>query len=352
MLYELYLIFNINFLNLISIRAISGLCIAFLLTLIVIPKFIKWAKKNSIQPINELAPKNHQRKTNIPTMGGAVFVSTTILTSLLCINLHNKWAWLGILTILLFSFIGIKDDLQKILTKNNLSGMTSKVKILFQLISALIISSLIYHNDFLTTLYLPFINNPILDMGIYSILFWTLVIVSTSNAVNLTDGLDGLATFPSILVFITLSIFIYIIGNSIINANIDFSTYLQVDEVIVIAACFVGSLLGFLWFNSHPAEIFMGDSGSLTIGAFMGYLAILAKSETLLLIIGIIFVLETLSVIIQVTSFKIRRKRVFLMAPLHHHFEMMGWSENKIIIRFWIISLVFNILTIFIIKII
>jgi phospho-N-acetylmuramoyl-pentapeptide-transferase len=179
-------------------------------------------------------------------------------------------------------------------------------------------------------------------MGIYAIVFWMLVMVSASNAVNLTDGLDGLATVPSIIAFFTLSSIVYISGHAI------FSSYLLVPnikiagELAILGSALIGSLIAFLWFNSHPAEVFMGDSGSLPLGGFMGYMAIVGKSEILLIIIGLIFVIETVSVILQVGSYKLRQKRVFLMAPIHHHFEHKGWKENKIIVRFWIISFMAN----------
>ena len=188
-------------------------------------------------------------------------------------------------------------------------------------------------------------------MSVFAIAFWMLVMISTSNAVNLTDGLDGLATVPSVFSFLSLGVFVYISGNAILSSHFLLPKVSGVGEVSIIAAAFVGSLIGFLWYNCHPAEIFMGDSGSLSIGAFMGYMAIISKNEILLIIIGFIFVLETLSVILQVGSFKTRKKRIFHMAPLHHHFEIHGWAESKIIVRFWIIALIANIIALITIKI-
>jgi phospho-N-acetylmuramoyl-pentapeptide-transferase len=179
-------------------------------------------------------------------------------------------------------------------------------------------------------------------MGIYSIIFWMLVIVSTSNAVNLTDGLDGLATVPSIISFFTLSTIVYISGHAIFSAYLLVPNIKMAGELAILGSSMIGALIAFLWFNSLPAEVFMGDSGSLPLGGFMGYMAIVGKSEILLLIIGLIFVVETVSVILQVGSFKLRKKRVFLMAPIHHHFEHKGWKENKIIVRFWIIAFMAN----------
>jgi len=212
--------------------------------------------------------------------------------------------------------------------------------------------SLFLHNlgDFNTQLYVPFLKNPVLDMGFFAVIFWTIVIIATSNAVNLTDGLDGLATVPSITALTSLSIIIYITGNATISSYL-LMPNINIGEVAIVSSALIGALTGFLWHNCHPAEVFMGDSGSLTIGAFLGYLAIITKSEILLLLMGSIFVIETLSVILQVGSYKLRKKRVFLMAPIHHHFEMKNWAENKIIVRFWIIATLSNIIALITLKI-
>jgi phospho-N-acetylmuramoyl-pentapeptide-transferase len=187
-------------------------------------------------------------------------------------------------------------------------------------------------------------------MNIFATIFWCLVIISTSNAVNLTDGLDGLATVPSITALTSFSIIIYITGHATLSAYLLMPNF-QIGEVTIVASALIGALSGFLWYNCHPAEVFMGDSGSLTIGAFLGYLAIISKSEILLLLIGSIFVIETVSVILQVGSYKLRKKRVFLMAPIHHHFEMKNWAESKIIVRFWIIAILSNIVALISLKI-
>jgi len=252
---------------------------------------------------------------------------------------------------LLFFLIGFQDDYAKIKKHENLAGLKARTKLIFQISSALLVAAfLCFYADFNTDLYVPFLKTPLFDMGSFALILWVLVMVAASNAVNLTDGLDGLATVPSIAALATFSIIIYITG------NIKLSSYLlmphfQVGEVAIIASALIGALTGFLWYNCHPAEVFMGDSGSLTIGAFLGYLAIISKSEILLLLIGSIFVIETLSVILQVGSYRIRQKRVFLMAPIHHHFEMKNWAENKIIVRFWIIAILSNILALITLKI-
>lgn len=352
MLYWLHEITHINLLSYITIRAGFAFFIALFFTLFLMPKFIRWAQKTaSVQPINSWAPERHQGKAKTPTMGGIVFIGSTIFASLISIRYSNVYALGAILTLVLFALIGFQDDYAKIRKNENLAGLKARTKLMLQIVFSLAIALfLCVFADFNTELYVPFLKTPVMDMGIFAIVLWVLVIISTSNAVNLTDGLDGLATVPSIAALTSFSIIIYITG------NVKFSSYLlmpnfDVGEVAIVASALIGALAGFLWYNCHPAEVFMGDSGSLTIGAFLGYLAIISKSEILLLLIGSIFVIETLSVILQVGSFKLRKKRVFLMAPIHHHFEMKNWSENKIIVRFWIISFLSNLVALISLKI-
>jgi len=352
LLYWLHDFLNINILGYITIRAGVSFFIALFFTLFLMPKFIRWAQRtSSVQPINDWAPERHKEKASTPTMGGIVFISATIFASLLTIKFTNAYAVGGLITIILFALIGFQDDYAKIKKNENLAGLKARTKLLFQILAALSVSAyLCLYAGFNTDLYVPFVKNPILDMGIFSIVLWILVIISTSNAVNLTDGLDGLATVPSIVALATFSIIIYITGHAKISAYLLIPNF-DVGEVAIIASALMGALTGFLWHNCHPAEVFMGDSGSLTIGAFLGYLAIISKSEILLLLIGSIFVIETLSVILQVGSYKLRKKRVFLMAPIHHHFEMKNWAENKIIVRFWIIAILSNLLALISLKI-
>ena len=205
--------------------------------------------------------------------------------------------------------------------------------------------------DFPTTIYIPFFKDPIFDMGYFAIPFWIIVFLATTNAVNLTDGLDGLATVPSIISLSTLGILVYVTGHAVFSGYLLLPNIQGVGEVTILATTLSGALLGFLWYNGYPAEIFMGDTGSLAIGGVIAYLAIIAKSEALLLLIGLIFVVETVSVILQVGSYKLRGKRVFLMAPIHHHFEMKKWAENKIIVRFWLIAFISNLLALITLKI-
>jgi len=352
LLYWLYETLNINLLGYITIRAGISFFLALFFVLFLMPKFIRWAQRtSSTQPINDWAPDRHQDKASTPTMGGIIFVLSTILASILTIDFSNMYAIGALVTLILFSLIGFQDDFAKIKKNENLAGLKARTKLFLQIVSALIVAAfLCIFVGFNTELYVPFIKNPVLDMGSYSIILWVIVIIAASNAVNLTDGLDGLATVPSIMALGTFSIIIYITGHAKISEYLLMPNFM-VGEVSIISTALMGALTGFLWHNCHPAEIFMGDSGSLTIGAFLGYLAIITKSEILLLLIGSIFVIETLSVILQVGSYKLRKKRVFLMAPIHHHFEMKNWAENKIIVRFWIISALSNIIALITLKI-
>ena len=352
MLYSLYELFDINLLQYISVRAGFGFFIAFFITLYIIPRYIAWAiSKKAKQPINKYVP-NHASKQNTPTMGGAVFVIATIIGVLLTAKVSNPYIIAGLMTIIGFSLVGFQDDLGKILTGDNLKGLTSRGKMALLLIIAIAVSFfLILVADFPTTIYIPFIKEPLFDMGYFAIPFWIIVFLATTNAVNLTDGLDGLATVPSIISLSTLGILVYVTGHAILSGYLLLPNIQGVGEVTILATTLSGALLGFLWYNGYPAEIFMGDTGSLAIGGVIAYLAIIAKSEALLLLIGLIFVVETLSVILQVGSYKIRGKRVFLMAPIHHHFEMKKWAENKIIVRFWMIAFISNLLALITIKI-
>ncbi|RBQ29778.1 phospho-N-acetylmuramoyl-pentapeptide-transferase [Aliarcobacter vitoriensis] len=351
MFYWLYRHLEINILQYISVRAGISFFIAFVLTMYLMPKFIRWARaRKASQPIYELAPEAHQIKAGTPTMGGIVFIFSTLIATVLTAKLNNFYVVGGLLTLGLFSLIGIQDDLSKILKAKNSAGLSARMKLLLQFISALVVVGILYYFGHTTDLYTPFYKFPLFEMGVFAIIFWMFVIVGSSNAVNLTDGLDGLATVPSILAFTTLSILVYVVGHAVFANYLLLPNIAIVGELAVMGAAICGALIGFLWFNAYPAEVFMGDSGSLPLGAFMGYLGIVSKSEILLIAIGFIFVLETVSVMLQVGSYKLRQKRVFLMAPIHHHFEQKGWKENKIIVRFWIISFMANLVALLSLK--
>lgn len=310
MFYWFYRHLEINIFQYITVRAGIAFLISFLLTMYLMPKFIKWAKnKKANQPIYEYAPESHQVKCGTPTMGGVIFIFSTIIATLLTVKLNNFYVVGGLLTLVLFCLIGMQDDLSKIFKQKNSAGLSARAKLILQFLCAFLVSATLYYYAHTTELYVPFYKLPLFDMGIYSIVFWMLVIVSTSNAVNLTDGLDGLATVPSIISFFTLSSIVYISGHAIFSAYLLIPNIKIAGELAILGSAIIGSLIAFLWFNSHPAEVFMGDSGSLPLGGFMGYMAIVGKSEILLLFIGLIFVIETVSVILQVGSFKLRTKK-------------------------------------------
>jgi len=344
MLYTLSQFFDINLFSYITVRAGFSFMFAFLFTLFAIPRYIRWAAaKNANQPISKFV-EAHASKGKTPTMGGAVFLTGTVIAALLTVNLSNPYIWGGLITLVGFGAVGMKDDLGKILSGDNLEGLSPKGKMALLSVIAAMATGLLLYAGFPTDFYVPFLKTPLFDMGLFSIPFWIVIFLATTNAVNLTDGLDGLATVPSFIALFTLGIIVYISGHAVFASYLLIPNIKGVGEVMILAAALGGGLLGFLWYNCYPAELFMGDTGSLAIGGFLAYLAILGKSEVLLILIGIIFVIETVSVILQVASFKLKGKRIFLMAPIHHHFELKGWPENKIIIRFWMIAFIANVL--------
>jgi phospho-N-acetylmuramoyl-pentapeptide-transferase len=344
MLYELSQLLDINLFGYISVRAGVAFFIAFTLTLFAIPRYIAWAvSKKANQPISKYVPA-HEGKRHTPTMGGAVFLVATFIAALFTVDLTNPYIIATLITLLGFGLVGLKDDIGKVLSGDNLKGLTPKGKMGLQIIIAALATGILLYAGFPTEFYVPFFKTPLFDLGYAAIPFWVLVFLATTNAVNLTDGLDGLATVPSIIALISLGLIVYVTGHAIFSQYLLVPNIKGAGEVTILAVALAGGLLGFLWYNCYPAEIFMGDTGSLAIGGFLAYLAILGKSEILLILIGLIFVIETVSVILQVGSFKLRGKRVFLMAPIHHHFELKKWAENKIIVRFWMISFIANVL--------
>ena len=344
MLYELSQLLHANLFGYLSVRAGIAFILAFILTLIIMPKYLAWAiSKDAKQPISKYVPA-HESKRHTPTMGGAIFILATVISVLLTVKFSNLYVWGGLITLVGFGLVGLKDDLGKVLAGDNLEGLTPKGKMFLQALVATLSTGLLLYAGFPTELYVPFFKTALFDLSYAAIPFWILIFLATTNAVNLTDGLDGLATVPSIIAIFTLGAIVYVTGHAIFSQYLLVPNIKDVGEVLIIAAALSGSLFGFLWYNSYPAEVFMGDTGSLAIGGFIAYLAILGKSEVLLILIGIIFVIETISVILQVASFKLRGERIFLMAPIHHHFELKKWPENKIIVRFWMIAFIANIL--------
>ena len=307
--------------------------------------FIKYLKssKHFDQPIRNDGPLSHIiKKAGTPTFGGVLIIFSAIISSLLWADIKNIYVLISIFSILSFSLIGFFDDYLKI-TKENSSGVKAGYKFLLQIIFAAMIVYLINIStaeNIRNVLHLPFYKNLVFDLGMFYIFFGVVVIVGSSNAVNLTDGLDGLATVPVILVALTFILITYLVGNIIFSDYLKLTYIKNTGEICVVLGSVVGASLGFLWFNAPPAKIFMGDTGSLALGGFLGTISLITKHEAALFIAGGLFVLEASSVIIQVISFKLFGKRVFRMAPLHHHYEKKGWEESTIVIRFWIISVI------------
>tara|TARA_B100000427_G_scaffold309357_1_gene298324 strand:+ start:351 stop:1439 length:1089 start_codon:yes stop_codon:yes gene_type:complete len=295
------------------------------------------------QPIRKDGPSNHIiQKAGTPTMGGILILSSITISLFLWADLSNKFVWICFLSSISFGLIGFVDDYRKVKLNNN-KGISVSKRIFFQIIISLLLIYLIkisLSDDIWSTISFPFFKNFIINLGLIYFAVGTLIIVGSANAVNLTDGLDGLAIVPVMIVAMTFAFIAYVSGNLI------FSEYLQIfyikesGELSVFCGTLIGAALGFLWFNAPPAKVFMGDTGSLAMGSALGSLAIIVKHEIVLAIVGGMFVLETLSVIVQVISFKLTGKRIFQMAPLHHHFEKKGWAESTIVIRFWIITIV------------
>ena len=306
--------------------------------------FIKFIESHKITgPIREDGPIDHIiKKVGTPTMGGVLILIGILFGTLLWADLSNVNIWVLLMVATSFGLLGAVDDYLKIKHKNS-RGISSKMKIISQIILALIAVLILikYGNSYhLENLYFPFFKNLTLHLGMFFIPFYIFIIVGSSNAVNLTDGLDGLATVPVMLVALSFTLICYIVGNTVFSEYLQIPYIPNVGEASIFCGSIVGSCLGFLWFNAPPAKIFMGDTGSLSLGGSLGAVSIITKHEIVLAIIGGLFVLETVSVIIQVLSFKLTGKRVFMMAPLHHHFEKKGWAESTVVIRFWIIAII------------
>lgn len=327
-----------------TVRTLGGTVTALLITIVFGPLFINKLKSMQFeQYVRNEGPKSHYKKTGTPTMGGILIISSMLISTLLWADLSNRYIWVVLVTTISFAFIGFLDDFLKIKNKSS-DGLTSKQKILMQLVVSIsIISYLFFSHDQVAEIsfIVPFFKNFIIPMeSLLFIFIGTFVLIGSSNAVNLTDGLDGLAILPSVLIAGALGLIAYSMGNQII-ADYLYLPHLPLSgELIVFCGALIGSGIGFLWYNTYPAQVFMGDVGSLTLGAILGIMAVILRHELVFAIMAGVFVIETLSVAIQVISFKTRGKRVFLMAPIHHHFELKGWPEPKIIVRFWIITLV------------
>ncbi|MEJ2685549.1 MAG: phospho-N-acetylmuramoyl-pentapeptide-transferase [Candidatus Sulfobium sp.] len=348
-LYHLHNLFSpLNVFRYITFRTALAVITAMLISLFIGPPLIAWLKKISItQQIRDDGPRSHLRKTGTPTMGGIIIITSILATVLLWGELGNMYVWIMIFSLVGYGAIGLLDDYLKVVRKNS-KGLRAWYKFGSQIVLALAIGVLLYFNPkdpYADVLSIPFFKKWLFDLGLFYIPFSIVVIVGASNAVNLTDGVDGLATGLVGIALLANIILVYISGNA------RFAQYLQVlylpgtGELTVICGAMLGASLGFLWFNSYPADVFMGDVGSLALGGALGTLAIITKHEIVLAVVGGIFVIETLSVVFQVASFKLTGKRIFRMAPIHHHFELKGWHESKVIVRFWIVGIMLALLS-------
>jgi len=354
MLYHLLYSFHTTFSAFNVFRYITFRTIYACLTAFLICFFLgKWAVKKLHemqigQYIREDGPQSHQKKAGTPTMGGLLIIFSILVSTLLWMNLASCYVWILLLVTIGYGFIGFMDDYRKVLKKQN-KGLSAKEKFFMQSVLALVTGTLIYYvcPEFNTRVTVPFFKNFSPDFGWGYIFFAAFVIVGASNAVNLTDGLDGLAIGPVIIVSLTYMVFAYVTG------HIHIANYLQINyvtgsgEITIFCGILIGAGLGFLWFNAYPAQVFMGDVGALSLGAVLGTVAVITKQEIMLVLVGGLFVMEALSVIFQVGFFKMTHgKRIFKMAPIHHHFELNGWSETKVIVRFWIISIILALISI------
>ena len=323
-----------------GLSVISSMIIVFLVG----GPFIKFIQSHKFTgPIRDDGPLDHiVKKMGTPTMGGVLILIGILFGTLLWADLNNPYVWVLLMVATSFGLLGAIDDYLKIKHKNSI-GISSTLKIFWQIILALVAVILLMKygdNEHLKNLYFPFFKNLVFHLGLFFIPFTVFIIIGSSNAVNLTDGLDGLATVPVMLVALSFTLICYVVGNTVFAEYLQIPYIANVGEASIFCGSIVGSCLGFLWYNAPPAKIFMGDTGSLSLGGSLGAVSIIAKHEIVLGIIGGLFVLETASVIIQVISFKLTGKRVFMMAPLHHHFEKKGWAESTVVIRFWIISII------------
>lgn len=325
-----------------TLRAILGVLTALGISLILGPWFIRRLSELKIgQSVRNDGPQSHLTKSGTPTMGGALILVAIFASTLLWSDLSNRYVWVVVIVTAVFGAVGWVDDYRKVAKKDS-RGLPARWKYFWQSIAGVGAATFLYltaGTPAETQLFIPFFKNVALDLGLFYIVFTYFVVVGTSNAVNLTDGLDGLAIMPCVMVAGALALISWIVS------NVNFSNYLHIayipgaGELVVFCCAMVGAGLGFLWFNTYPATVFMGDVGALALGAALGVIAVIVRHEIVLFIMGGIFVLETVSVILQVASFKLTGKRIFRMAPIHHHFELKGWPEPRVIVRFWIITL-------------
>ena len=353
MLFHLSILLSdtISFFNVfryISFRSIYALLTAFALGLALMPPFIRYMRRRHLsQALREDGPKQHLvSKAGTPTMGGGVILTSAVVSTLLWANLQSQFVWGGIGTLLVLGGLGLADDIWKVKARSS-KGVPGKAKLLIQgLWGAGVGVWLAQMPEVGTLLQLPFFKHVQPLLGASFFLFAALVVMASSNAVNLTDGLDGLVSVPLVFAFLTYLGLVYCAGNKLLAAYLNVAHVPGSGEVCILIGALMGAIVAFLWYNTYPAQVFMGDVGSLSLGGALGYVALIAKQEVLLILVGGLFVVEALSVIFQVASFKLRGKRIFRMAPLHHHFELLGWPEPRVIVRFWILSGIFALLAI------
>ena len=331
-----------NVFSYLTLRAILAAVTALAISLAIGPWMIAKLTRDQIgQVVRDYIPVAHQKKVGTPTMGGLLIIVAIAVSTLLWVDLSNRFVWIVLGVTLLFGMVGFWDDYLK-LVKQNPKGLIARYKYFWQSIGGLVAALTLWYTARTpvdTTLFLPVVKNFALPLGIFGFVLLTyLMIVGMSNAVNLTDGLDGLAIMPAVMVAAALGVFAYAAGNAVFAGYLGIPPVPHAGELLIFCSALVGAGLGFLWFNTYPAQVFMGDIGALSIGAALGTIAVIVRQELVVLVMGGIFVLEAASVILQVASFKLTGKRLFRMAPIHHHFELKGWAEPKVIVRFWIIT--------------
>jgi phospho-N-acetylmuramoyl-pentapeptide-transferase len=336
-----YSVFNVF--SYLTLRAILAALTALLISLLVGPSMIRKLAEHQVgQRVRSDGPQSHLSKAGTPTMGGALILVAIVVATLLWADLANRFVWIVLAVTVAFGLIGFWDDYLKLVVGDS-RGLIARYKYFWQSVAGLGAAIALYataKTPIETTLIVPFFKDFVLPLGPLFIVFAYLVIVGSSNAVNLTDGLDGLAIMPAVLVAGALGVFAYASGNVVFANYLGIPYIAGTGEVLVICSAIFGAGLGFLWFNTYPAQVFMGDIGALALGAALGVIAVIVRQEIVLFIMGGVFVMETVSVILQVGSYKLRGKRIFRMAPIHHHFELKGWAEPKVIVRFWILTVI------------
>ena len=332
-----------NVFQYLTLRAILGVLTALLLSFIVGPEMIRRLGRYQIgQSVRDDGPQSHLVKAGTPTMGGALILVAISFATLMWADLGNHYIWVVLLVTLMFGAIGMVDDYKKLVLKNS-DGLSARNKIFWQSLVALSVTIFLYMSASTpaeTALIVPFFKDIAINLGWFYVVLTYFVIVGTSNAVNLTDGLDGLAILPTVLIAGALGVFAYTTGNVKIATYLGIPYIYETAELVVFCGALVGAGLGFLWFNAYPAMVFMGDVGALALGAALGIVAVLVRQELVFMVMAGVFVMETVSVILQVGSYKLTGRRIFHMAPLHHHFELKGWPEPRVIVRFWIITVI------------